>query len=154
MARWRGRRARAEEEESGHLSLALEGERRPAEGGALEEGSGAGVASLLPPPHGCPAIDRAAQLEAVEDDPRRAAGAEIGKAQRAARGEVGLSGRNTVSFDPASTLVRPSMRIIVGPRRERYGRPVRHDDVIIVPEFFCEEDDWETRVEGALPILP
>ena len=59
--------------------------------------------------------------------------------------------RNTESFDPKSTLVRPEMRIIIGPNRETYvdkgkggpsTRPIKHDDVIIVPEFFCKEDDW------------
>ena len=34
------------------------------------------------------------------------------------------------------------MRIMVGPNRPLYGKPVRHDDVVIVPEFFCKEDDW------------
>lgn len=39
---------------------------------------------------------------------------------------------------------RPEMRVITVPKRQRYGRPVRHDDVIIVPEFWCAEDDWST----------
>ena len=52
-------------------------------------------------------------------------------------------GRNTESFDPASTLVRPSMRIVVGPNRAVFDKPIKHDDVIIVPEFFCKEDDWD-----------
>lgn len=77
-----------------------------------------------------------------DDDPRRAKGAELGKAQRAAMGQIWLSGRNTQSFDPASTFARPAMRIICGPRRAHYGRPVRPDDVIVVPEFLCTEDDW------------
>ena len=34
------------------------------------------------------------------------------------------------------------MRIVVGPNRPRLDRPIKHDDVIIVPEFFCKEDDW------------
>lgn len=45
---------------------------------------------------------------------------------------------------PAGDCPRPDMRVITVPRRERYGRQVRHDDVIVVPEFFCKEDDWET----------
>mmetsp|Transcript_5591 Transcript_5591/g.8304 ORF Transcript_5591/g.8304 Transcript_5591/m.8304 type:complete len:377 (-) Transcript_5591:49-1179(-) len=53
-------------------------------------------------------------------------------------------GRNTESFDPKSTLVRPDMRIIIGPRDvEVYNKGMlRHDDVVVVPEFFCKEDDW------------
>ena len=59
--------------------------------------------------------------------------------------------RNTESFDPKSTLVRPDMRVIIGPNRETFGGPgedgprarrIAHDDVVIVPEFFCKEDDW------------
>lgn len=34
------------------------------------------------------------------------------------------------------------MRIIVGPNRPELNKPVKHDDVMIVPEFFCKEDDW------------
>ena len=30
------------------------------------------------------------------------------------------------------------------PTSSRYVAPVKHDDVIIVPEFFCKEDDWDT----------
>ena len=53
-------------------------------------------------------------------------------------------GRNTDSFDPNSTLVRPSMRIHVAmPNAEnRYkGKQLTHDDVCIVPNFFCDESD-------------
>jgi hypothetical protein len=39
-------------------------------------------------------------------------------------------------------LARPSMRVIAVPAGAKYERPVKHDDVIIVPEFFCAEDDW------------
>lgn len=52
-------------------------------------------------------------------------------------------GRNTESFDPASTFVRPEMRVRVGPNRTHYNKELKHDDVIIVPEFFCEEDNWD-----------
>jgi len=36
------------------------------------------------------------------------------------------------------------MRIIIGPRDvEVYNKGMlRHDDVVVVPEFFCKEDDW------------
>jgi hypothetical protein len=51
-------------------------------------------------------------------------------------------GRNTESFDPASTFVRPAMRVIFGPNQKHYGKPLKHDDVIVVPELFCEKDDW------------
>jgi hypothetical protein len=75
----------------------------------------------------------------ILDDPRKSG--PLGKAQKAALGIGGQTGRNTESFDPASTLVRPQMRIIVGPSRATYGKPIKHDDVIILPEFFCKEDD-------------
>lgn len=31
---------------------------------------------------------------------------------------------------------------MVGPNRPVLGRQIKHDDVIMVPEFFCKEDDW------------
>lgn len=53
------------------------------------------------------------------------------------------NGRNTESFDPASTLVRPDLRVHVGSSRTTtFSRPLKHDDVVIVPELFGEEDDW------------
>jgi hypothetical protein len=108
----------------------------------------------------------------------------------------GVTGRNTESFDPRTTFVRPAMRIRVGPNVQQYNselscgaperspsaitashwcargvytrvalatcttvlhtypwsqwhalllhtaEPLKHDDVIVVPEFFCGEDDW------------
>jgi hypothetical protein len=51
-------------------------------------------------------------------------------------------GRNTESFDPSTTLVRPDMRILVGPNADTYGSVLKHDDVVIVPDFFCQRDDW------------
>jgi hypothetical protein len=51
-------------------------------------------------------------------------------------------GRNTESFDPSTTLVRPDMRILVGPNADVYGSVLKHDDVVIVPDFFCQRDDW------------
>jgi hypothetical protein len=75
-------------------------------------------------------------LANVYDDPRvREDGRKIVK--------IKGGGRNTESFDPRSTLVRPGMRIIVGPNREVYGKPLKHDDVVICPEFLCTEDDWK-----------
>jgi hypothetical protein len=39
------------------------------------------------------------------------------------------SGRNTESFDPATTLVRPDFRVLFGSNRtEQYQRPMKHDD--------------------------
>ena len=77
-------------------------------------------------------------LPQVKDDPRMFENPEDkGKAQKQ-RG----AGRNTESFDPKSTLVRPSMRIMIGPNQPRIDRKIKHDDVIIVPEFFCKNDDW------------
>jgi hypothetical protein len=51
--------------------------------------------------------------------------------------------RNTESFDPASTLVRPALRIHVGSATlPKYSKPLKHDDAVIVPELFGAEDDW------------
>merc|ERR1712070_976958 len=61
-----------------------------------------------------------------------------------ARGEDAFDGRGGIhSID----MSRPSMRIISAPRRERYPYPIKHDDCIVVPEFFCAEDDWTIYYE-------
>ena len=53
------------------------------------------------------------------------------------------NGRNTESFDPNSTLVRPALRVLVGlPTHKVYPKPLKHDDVMIVPELFGPEDDY------------
>ena len=49
------------------------------------------------------------------------------------------TGRNTDSFDPDSTLVRPDLRIRVGLED---GLPLKHDDVVIVPQLFGPTNDW------------
>jgi hypothetical protein len=36
------------------------------------------------------------------------------------------------------------MRILTVPASKRYSQPVSHDDVIVVPDFFCAEDNWDT----------
>lgn len=70
-----------------------------------------------------------------KEDPRM----HNGKKERAkSRGQ----GRNTESFDPASTLVRPDLRILIGAKEGLGPRLLKHDDVVIVPNFFCEADDW------------
>lgn len=68
-------------------------------------------------------------LRQLNDDPRAQPGAARGKAQLHRGG-----GRNTASFDPSSTLVRPDMRVLVGPNRPVLDRPLKHDDVVVVPE--------------------
>ena len=74
-----------------------------------------------------------ANLPCVNDDPRvKGAGKAV---------TIRGGGRNTESFDPKSTLVRPSMRVIIGPNRPVLDKPVKHDDVLMVPNFFCAEDD-------------
>ncbi|KAJ1422238.1 hypothetical protein B484DRAFT_332372, partial [Ochromonadaceae sp. CCMP2298] len=78
---------------------------------------------------------RHAKLLSLNDDPRM--DKERGKVVKARGG-----GRNTESFDPLSTVVRPSMRVVIGPNRPTLDRPIKHDDCILVPNFFCEEDDW------------
>lgn len=83
------------------------------------------------------------RLAQLDDDPR-SKDSPLGKAQRAALGERGLSGRNSASFDPKSTLVRPAMRVLVGSSQlAEYKNELRHDDVVIVPDFYCAEDDWQ-----------
>ncbi|KAJ8612144.1 hypothetical protein CTAYLR_002460 [Chrysophaeum taylorii] len=75
------------------------------------------------------------------EDPRSRG--ELGKAQRAMLGLGVATGRNTNSFDPRSTLVRPMMRVRLGdPKAAVFGRRLHHDDVVIVPEFLCAKDDW------------
>ncbi|KAK3266642.1 hypothetical protein CYMTET_24753 [Cymbomonas tetramitiformis] len=69
-------------------------------------------------------------LRLIDDDPR------IGLPKTTAK-----KGMNTESFDPESTFLRPAMRVIVGPKRKRFEQPLKHDDVVVVPEFFCAEDD-------------
>ena len=70
--------------------------------------------------------------ERERDDPRR------GQLRQTKH----TAGRNTESFDPASTYARPDFRVRVGDgRRRKYGKMLSHDDVIIVPELFCDEDD-------------
>jgi len=53
-------------------------------------------------------------------------------------------GRNTESFDPASTLVRPDLRVLIGPPSQvSFNKPLKHDDVVIVPELFGPEENWD-----------
>ena len=53
------------------------------------------------------------------------------------------AGRNTESFDPSSTFVRPDVRVQVGsPTARHFTKTLKHDDVVIVPELFGSEDDW------------
>ena len=33
------------------------------------------------------------------------------------------------------------MRVCSG-SKPKYDKPLKHDDIVIVPEFFCKEDDW------------
>jgi hypothetical protein len=78
------------------------------------------------------------KLLQIQDDPRGNSTQRITK-KAFSRG----SGRNTESFDPASTLVRPDLRIHVGSNSlAHFNRPLKHDDVVIVPELFGSEDDW------------
>ena len=85
--------------------------------------------------------DTDANLPHLKDDPREQG--PLGKAQRAALGLGVATGRNTESFDPKSTLVRPAFRIrVCSGSKPKYDKQLKHDDVVIVPEFFCSEDDW------------
>ena len=88
-----------------------------------------------------PGFDKDKRLAQLNDDPRYHPGAELGKAQKAAMGIKGLHGRNTASFDPRSTLVRPAMRIIYGRKGHELGSITKPDDVIVVPELICDASD-------------
>ena len=80
------------------------------------------------------------KLGDVEDDPRGSDPTKRITKKAFGRG----SGRNTESFDPASTLVRPDLRVQIGsPSEKTYQKPLKHDDVVIVPELFGKESDWE-----------
>ena len=88
-----------------------------------------------------PGYDRDGRLAQVEDDPRYFPGAELGKAQKAAMGIKGMHGRNTASFDPRSTLVRPAMRVVYGRKGHEFGAQTKPDDVVVVPELLCATGD-------------
>ncbi|CAJ1429326.1 unnamed protein product, partial [Effrenium voratum] len=95
--------------------------------------------SLQPLPR--PGHDQDRRLDQLQDDPRYFPGAELGKAQKAALGIKGLQGRNTASFDPRSTLVRPAMRVIYGRKGHDFGAATKPDDVVVVPELLCDASD-------------
>jgi len=79
------------------------------------------------------------KLGSIQDDPRGTDPAKRLTSKASHRG----NGRNTESFDPASTLVRPDMRVLIGSSHvEKYNRILKHDDVVIVPELFGKEEDW------------
>jgi len=76
----------------------------------------------------------------IKDDPRGEDPTKRITKKASSRG----AGRNTESFDPASTLVRPAMRVVVGnPNIETFNKTLKHDDVVIVPELFGPEDNWD-----------
>jgi len=79
------------------------------------------------------------KLGFIQDDPRGTDPTKRLTLKASHRG----NGRNTESFDPASTLVRPDMRVLVGSNEvEKYNRILKNDDIVIVPELFGREDDW------------
>lgn len=114
-------------------------------GGGRGKGAGGrgygGRGQLAPLPR--PGTDDDERFQPLEDDPRYFEGAELGKAQKAALGVRNLAGRNTASFDPESTLVRPAMRVYYGRPGGRCKTPLRADDAVIVPDFFCEESAFD-----------
>mmetsp|Transcript_4089 Transcript_4089/g.7879 ORF Transcript_4089/g.7879 Transcript_4089/m.7879 type:complete len:368 (-) Transcript_4089:724-1827(-) len=80
------------------------------------------------------------RLGNIDDDPRGNDPTKRITKKACTRGH----GRNTESFDPASTLVRPDLRIQIGsPALEVYNKSLKHDDVVIVPELFGRENDWD-----------
>jgi len=114
-------------------------------GGGRGKGGGGrgrgGRGSLAPLPR--PGVDDDGRFQTLDDDPRYFEGAELGKAQKAALGIAGLNGRNTASFYPESTLVRPAMRVFYGQPGSRYKASLKTDDVVVVPDFFCEESSFD-----------
>jgi len=75
----------------------------------------------------------------IPTDPRGSDPTKRLTAKATARG----TGRNTESFDPGSTLVRPDLRILVQSGSSTTLQcELKHDDVVIVPELFGREDDW------------
>jgi len=91
-----------------------------------------------------PGVDRDERFEQVEDDPRYFPGAELGKAQRAALGEVFHSSFNTASFSPSSTLVEPSLRLICPEfGSKNFTETAGPDDIIAVPDFFCPPGEMD-----------
>lgn len=103
------------------------------------------AAGRRPPPR--PGQDD--RLQAVNDDPRYFEGAPLGKTQRAVLGDRFESGINTVSFDPLTTLVRPSMRVLHSSAAPLNGdaagvvRTLKPDDIVAIPGCFCEEDQLD-----------
>ena len=84
------------------------------------------------------ALNKDGKLGHTDDDPR------VDKSRGGRKiAKVRGGGRNTESFDPKSTFVRPDLRIIVGPNRPVLNKTLKHDDILVVPEFFCEEDNWD-----------
>lgn len=86
-----------------------------------------------------PGVDDDVRFQKLQDDPRYFPGAQLGKAQRAALGEVmQFEGPNTASYSPSSTLVEPSIRFIVaGSGSKCFTGAAGPDDIIAVPDFFC-----------------
>ena len=74
------------------------------------------------------------RVAAKEDDPRVRDGKKFVR--------VKGGGRNTESFDPRDSIVRPDMRVIVEKPTTVMKHRLKHDDVVIVPDFFCDADDW------------
>ena len=50
-----------------------------------------------------------------------------------------VKGGNTKSFKPSFTP--PDMRVVIGPRGDKFGRPYGTHDVVMVPELFCDAGD-------------
>eukprot|EP00438_Fugacium_kawagutii_P024406 Skav222369 [mRNA] locus=scaffold2692:170163:172041:+ [translate_table: standard] len=85
-----------------------------------------------------PGVDDDERFQNLQDDPRYFPGAQLGKAQRAALGEVLSAGPNTVSYSPSSTLVEPSIRFICAESGSKsFAGFAGSDDIIAVPDFFC-----------------
>lgn len=83
------------------------------------------------------------RIETDTDAETRQVGIADPRNLRGCQGYKGTSGFNTElqDQDPASTLVSPHMRVVLGERSCEFDRSLRSDDVLIVPGFLCEAQD-------------
>ena len=92
------------------------------------------------PPRNLTAPPSDPKISHIADDPRGTNPAKRITHKANARGK----GRNTESFDPRSTFVRPELRIKIGHKDwDTYNKTLKHDDVVIVPDLFGKEEDWD-----------
>eukprot|EP00929_Paragymnodinium_shiwhaense_P098525 TRINITY_DN59_c0_g2_i1.p1 TRINITY_DN59_c0_g2~~TRINITY_DN59_c0_g2_i1.p1 ORF type:complete len:443 (+),score=85.94 TRINITY_DN59_c0_g2_i1:44-1330(+) len=77
------------------------------------------------------------KLRAVNDDPRSMK--KKGKGKNAKR--IGGANTDLEDHDPASTFVRPAIRVIASAPTRQYNEELASDDVLIVPGLLCAAED-------------